>query len=724
MSRWPRIPGVRALLLLICAGALPGSLRGEPSAALQGAVPVDGSPLRVEHVLEVPFVPQTPALCGGAALAMVFRYWGQRGVHADAFAHLVTASGLGIRTDDLTNAARERGWNATAFAGEAAVVREQIGRGSPVIVLIEDRPGRYHYVVLIAWHDDRVVLHDPARGPFRTLTESAFERVWSASGRWTLLILPDDGGPHAVPGSQAPDPDSSFAAGSLADETATAAADTTAPPPACADALQRASDLANHGELASAELALNEASATCPASAGVALELGGLRFLQGRYAEAAAAARVILDTQPDHGYGWELLASSLFMLDDRHGALDAWNRLERPRNDLVRIDGLRRTRFQVVYDAVAIQPGSTISSDALARARRRVAALPTVLRARVDYVPLAGGDAEVHAAIVERPRLPTSTVHVAAHALRAAVEARLLLDAAVPVAGGEVWSLEWGWQSARRTIALGLAAPGAFGTAWNWELHAAERVRTFRDTPDPIVAHPASDAALQREERRSVVLRASDWASSALHWQLEAGIDQWIGATAYATAGAALELHPAGRRAAFRADLSAWLPTTGPGETFQAAHLRAAVRAPPGGSAFDWRVGGGLALAPPSAPRSIWTGAGSTVDARAPLRAHPLHERNGVTLPDFLAPRLAHATLELRRWFRPGAPLTIAAAVFADGAAAQRPTDRRATLDVGAGARVNLPGLDGLLRVDLARSTSDGATVLSAGWMSDWPPWW
>lgn len=711
MTRFhPRIPRGRPLLLLACAVALPGSLRGEPNPGLQGAVPAAGSPPPVQHVLEVPFVPQTPALCGGAALAMVFRYWGQRGVHAEAFAHLVTASGLGIRTDDLAHAARDRGWNATAFAGEASVVREQIGGGSPVIALIEDGPGRYHYVVLVAWDDHRVVLHDPARGPSRTLTESAFERVWSPSGRWTLLVLPDDEGPPAGPGSQAQEPGSSIAA------------DTAAPPSACG--VRRAADLATRGDLAAAERALNQASVACPASAEVALELGGLRFLQGRFAEAAATARAVLDTEPDRAYGWELLASSLFLLDDRHGALDAWNRLDRPRNDLVRIDGLRRTRFQTVYDAVAIQPGALVSNEALARARRRVATLPTVQRARVNYVPLSGGDAEVHAAVVERPMLPTSTAHIAAHALRAAVESRLLLDVALPIAGGEVWSFQWGWQSARRTVAFGLATPGAFGTAWIWELHAAEQVRTFRDAADLRATIPAPDAPLLREERRSVVLRASDWHTSWLRWQVETGMDQWVGAATYATAGAAVELRPASQRAALRADFTAWLPAAGSGEAFQSAQLRAAVRAAPAGSAFDWQMSGGLALAPPSAPRSIWTGAGSTTEARAPLRAHPLHEPDGVVLPVFLAPRLAHATLELRRWLRPVGPLSVAAAVFADAAAAYHPTDSRTALDVGAGARVNLPGLDGMLRVDVARTTSGGATVLSAGWTADWPPWW
>ena len=39
------------------------------------------SSLLVALTLNVPFLPQTPALCGGAAVAMVFRYYGDR--HAD-----------------------------------------------------------------------------------------------------------------------------------------------------------------------------------------------------------------------------------------------------------------------------------------------------------------------------------------------------------------------------------------------------------------------------------------------------------------------------------------------------------------------------------------------------------------------------------------------------------------------------------------------------------------
>jgi hypothetical protein len=44
------------------------------------------------RVLDVPFIAQSESLCGGAAAAMVLRYWGERGLTAESFSHLVDAS--------------------------------------------------------------------------------------------------------------------------------------------------------------------------------------------------------------------------------------------------------------------------------------------------------------------------------------------------------------------------------------------------------------------------------------------------------------------------------------------------------------------------------------------------------------------------------------------------------------------------------------------------------
>jgi hypothetical protein len=110
----------------------------------------------VHSVLDVPYLPQSELLCGGAAVAMVERWWGRRGVYAEDFAGLVRPELRGIRTTDLASAARARGWETRAFDGTPEEVRRILSQDVPVVALIEVAPDRYHYVVLLGWSDGRV----------------------------------------------------------------------------------------------------------------------------------------------------------------------------------------------------------------------------------------------------------------------------------------------------------------------------------------------------------------------------------------------------------------------------------------------------------------------------------------------------------------------------------------------------------------------------------------
>src|SRR5216684_520373 len=64
--------------------------------------------LAASLAIDVPYLPQTDALCGGAAAAMVFRYWGDAHADAQAFAPLIDRrAGARGRAGDRT-AARSR----------------------------------------------------------------------------------------------------------------------------------------------------------------------------------------------------------------------------------------------------------------------------------------------------------------------------------------------------------------------------------------------------------------------------------------------------------------------------------------------------------------------------------------------------------------------------------------------------------------------------------------
>src|SRR5580765_853103 len=139
--------------------------------------------------IDVPYLPQTDALCGGAAAAMVFRYWGDAHADAQAFAPLVDRRAGGIATGALTAAVNARGWR-TGHVETLAALGARVRDGQPVIVLLPDRGDRYHYVVVTGTSEKAIVVHDPAWGPSRTIPPLDFERAWEAAGFWSLVILP------------------------------------------------------------------------------------------------------------------------------------------------------------------------------------------------------------------------------------------------------------------------------------------------------------------------------------------------------------------------------------------------------------------------------------------------------------------------------------------------------------------------------------------------------
>src|SRR5918993_696754 len=229
------------------------------------------------RLLDVPFVPQSEALCGGAAVSMVMRYWAATDLSAEDFAALVDERAGGISVGALARAAGERGWTAHALAATADDVQAHLRQGRPIIALIEHSPGRLHYVVIVAWTGGRVVFHDPAVNPFRSMEADAFDRAWRGTRRTTVLVLP------------------------------------------------RASSDSSHAR------ALSDR----PTSARVeGREEAGALFLKKRYTQAANLAQLVVEQHPDDLESWQLLAASRYLEGDADGALDAWNRRQEPRVDL------------------------------------------------------------------------------------------------------------------------------------------------------------------------------------------------------------------------------------------------------------------------------------------------------------------------------------------------------------------------------------------------------
>ena len=320
-------------------------------AATAGPSSAGAQPARDRSVLDVPYLPQSEALCGGAAVAMVMRYWGERAVYAETFADLVDAEAGGIRGRDLIRALDRRGFTAVSVAGDVSRVRAALGSGIPVIALMEDRPGRFHYVVIVGWFEDRVIVHDPARAPFRVVAQETFLRAWHVSGNWTLIAQP-----------QAQRMPKTLAAGAPAHVVAAGPADGGG---ACSGMVEEGIRLAGQGDLTGAQRILDLAAADCARDAGPWRELAGLHALKGEWGDAARDASRAIDRDPSDAHAIRILATSLFLEGKDDAALGAWNRLGEPFVDVTNITGLERTRFGVVAGAVDLPSETRLTGERL-----------------------------------------------------------------------------------------------------------------------------------------------------------------------------------------------------------------------------------------------------------------------------------------------------------------------------------------------------------------------
>jgi ABC-type bacteriocin/lantibiotic exporter with double-glycine peptidase domain len=140
--------------------------------------------------LSVPFVSQHKDTCGAAALAMVLRYWSEDVTQDDVARALVRPELRGIAGSKLAEFARSRGFEAVAYRGDMAQLRDFVGKGRPLIVAWHLGGTRYHDVVVTGFDDERraVLVNDPAAGPSRAVSVVSFEKRWAGAGYWTLLV--------------------------------------------------------------------------------------------------------------------------------------------------------------------------------------------------------------------------------------------------------------------------------------------------------------------------------------------------------------------------------------------------------------------------------------------------------------------------------------------------------------------------------------------------------
>ena len=683
-------------------------------AVLTGLVVLAAGPARLaagQHadaaerpLLDVPYLAQSGELCGGAALAMVLRYWGVRDVFAEDFSALLDRRTGGIPTDVLTSAARARASSASVMGGTRddsnTNLRAALARGHPVIALIQVSPQAYHYVVIVGLTEAAVVFHDPARAPFRVMPLETFDRAWSATERWTLLVLPAGAGSTVL---------------SAAPPAPVAAKDTAAATP-CGALVAHSVDAALGGHADDAEQGLLAAMRLCPKDAGPRRELAGLRFVASRWEESARLAAEAVRLAPKDSDAWRVLAASEYVQGHWSAALTAWNHVDEPRVDTIDVEGAARTRRPVIGRVLGLTPRQLLTADAFDRAARRLDALPAGAAAQLRVEPTAGGTARVRAIVSERDPLPNGAMTLGIMSTRALFGHQVQAHVANPTGSGDLWTGMWRWSDGRPRVGFRLAMPAPHALHGIVSLDASWERETYgfaTGSPDPF-----SD----RISRRRVGAGLSDWAPHQLRWRIGAAMDR-LDERDFVSVDGGVDKRLFGDHVAVVAGTSWWWAAKS-GRPFNTGTLAASWRSTVMPSTPMWSGVAGLSVAGTGAPRVLWPGAGTGAGRELLLRAHPL-VRQGLITGEAFGRRIAYATAEYERPLRRPALAHPAAAVFVDAARtwnrAVAPSSSRLLVDIGAGLRARASNLGGVIRLDVAYGLRDGRRALSAGWAMTWP---
>ncbi|MBC7844011.1 MAG: hypothetical protein H7099_16945 [Gemmatimonadaceae bacterium] len=644
--------------------------------------------------LPVPYVAQSELLCGGAAIAMIERWWGRRGVYAEQFAYLVDRAQGGIRTTDLAHVMRERGWGVQAGRTSAALVERSVSDSVPVVALIRVGENRYHYVVVVEWSATRVIYHDPAASPSVEVTLAEFMRRWAGANEWAMLVRPT-----TVP--------------------STAGTPTATRRPAlpidslpCRPWLDQAVDAASLDRLDEADRLLATAVLQCANEPLVLREQAGVRFRQKRIADALRLATEYSARVPSDSLGWQLLASSRFLAGDAVGALRAWNVIGRPVVDLLRIDGPKRIRYTALSKGMTVKVGSVLSPTTFSLAKRRLADFPSLVTTRVAYTPVAGGAVEVQATAVERPVLEPPRRLLIGAAVTALFRREVWLAVHSPLRLGDVWTGQWRWQSADPRVAVRVDIPTRIGVPGTVMLERSWEAYRF-------------SAGLPVERRSVSTIGLSAWARPDLEQRAGVRFERWSTTGDFLTLTAGGAVHKADDRVSLRVSVEHAIPLTG-NTAFSRASVRGAWALPVDHWSNTWSMRVGADAIGAAAPRGLWPLAGGGLARDIPLRAHPRIIDN--RLPSELAGRrIIHGGFAGDRPVSTRRGVTLGVGAFLDGASVMASGNgldaARLYLDAGAGVRLGTTSARfPSVRVDLARGlVTDRRWGLSAAFLRPLP---
>jgi hypothetical protein len=342
-------------------------------------------------------------------------------------------------------------------------------------------------------------------------------------------------------------------------------------------------------------------------------------------------------------------------------------------------------------------PGEALLTSRLfTLTKRRLQELPSAVGTRLEYRPAASGLAEVRAHVVERPLLPFSKSNYLAMGLLAVARSEISASTGSIMGGGERVSGSWRFWPDRPRVDAEIVAPAPWGGLWGVEGFGERQ--------------PFTDAGIPTARRAGAVVTLSNWINPWMRLWARGGVDAWEEHGSFGLVSGGLRAASPRERVVIDVEGSGWSGGDGFASLVTAATLRSSREHR--GRVYIARAGASAATA--STPPDIWFG-GDTGRARPTLlRAHPIID-DGALRAEQIGRRIVHISVEARQWWTTPWPIRVGAALFVDSGHVSNRSEAgaRGDVDTGFGARLAVPGLDGVFRLDLAKGLRDGATAFS-----------
>ena len=412
---------------------------------------------------------------------------------------------------------------------------------------------------------------------------------------------------------------------------------------------------------------------------------------------------------PQERQTWRALANSRFMTGDVEGALDALNQIDEPRVATIKVEGLVRTKRQLVHDYLELEPGELFTAAKLSRLNRRINELPAASHGKVRYDPI-GGTAIVSPVVFERDLAPSGLMGWSPLAAVAMIQQEVKVDISDAMGWGERWSpsFRFARNRPRGVLRLAVPAPGRLPGVLRFETLAEQQ--TYES--------PALGGVFRENRFRSGVA-LSDWLTSWLRWEGGSAVDH-VGASTYLALEGNLNLRVLDDRLALILTGGQWYAAAG-SDSFTSAEFVATFRSTTDVGTPLFTTIAGVASASTMAPLAVWPAASSGTGRGILLRAHPL-QHGGIADAEVLGRRAWFMSSEYEH------PVTtpmggVGLAGFVDVAQAMSTLDSTTSRlhgDVGAGVRVTTTRSGNKVRLDLVYGLRDGRVKLSAGYVVPW----